>query len=162
MIQIKQLPPTGGQRSSTRRTRTAGIGSGSFCIEPEPWTTPRRPIAGSNPWARPGASGSSSWRSPTANWAMSIESAGSWTRPNRCTANQRILENPSDVKNRRSLMQASIILDDQLVKEAFTLSGIKTERKLIEQALKEFVEHRKRLDLRDLKGIGRITTRLRL
>jgi len=59
-------------------------------------------------------------------------------------------------------MQASIILDDQLVKEAFTLSGIKTERKLIEQALKEFVEHRKRLDLRDLKGIGRITTRLRL
>jgi hypothetical protein len=36
------------------------------------------------------------------------------------------------------------------------LTGIKTKRELLYQALKEFVEHRKRLDLRDLKGSGGI------
>ncbi len=51
-------------------------------------------------------------------------------------------------------MRTNIILDEELVNEAFSLSGIKTKRELVEQALKEFVEHRKRLDLRDLKGIG--------
>lgn len=51
-------------------------------------------------------------------------------------------------------MRTNIILDDLLVEEAFSMSGIKTKRELIYQALKEFVDHRKRLDLRDLKGIG--------
>ncbi len=51
-------------------------------------------------------------------------------------------------------MRTNIILDEQLVSEAFSLSGIKTKRELVYQALKEFVEHRKRLDLRDLKGTG--------
>lgn len=51
-------------------------------------------------------------------------------------------------------MRTNIILDDVLVEEAFSLSGIKTKRELVYQALKEFVEHRKRLDLRDLKGAG--------
>ncbi len=51
-------------------------------------------------------------------------------------------------------MRTNIILDDQLVNEALSLSGIKTKRELVYQALKEFVSHRKRLDLRDLKGAG--------
>jgi Arc/MetJ family transcription regulator len=51
-------------------------------------------------------------------------------------------------------MRTNIVLDDQLVKEAQALSQIKTKRELIEQALKEFVAHRKRLNLRELKGRG--------
>lgn len=43
-------------------------------------------------------------------------------------------------------MRTNIILDDELVKEAFTLTGIKTKRELAYQALKELVEHRKRLN----------------
>jgi len=49
-------------------------------------------------------------------------------------------------------MRTNIVIDDLLVKEAFSLSHIKTKRELIEQALKEFVANRKRLDLRKLKG----------
>ena len=51
-------------------------------------------------------------------------------------------------------MRTNIILDDLLVEEAFSMTDIKTKRELVYQALKEFVEHRKRLDLRDLKGAG--------
>ena len=53
-------------------------------------------------------------------------------------------------------MRTNINLDEHLVTEAFSLSGIKTKRELVYQALKEFVDHRKRLDLRDLKGKGGI------
>jgi Arc/MetJ family transcription regulator len=49
-------------------------------------------------------------------------------------------------------MRTNIVLDDELVQEAQTLSQIKTKRELIDTALREFVAHRKRLDLRDLKG----------
>ncbi|MBJ6609397.1 MAG: type II toxin-antitoxin system VapB family antitoxin [Candidatus Thiothrix moscowensis] len=51
-------------------------------------------------------------------------------------------------------MRTNIVLDEQLVSEAFKLTGIKTKRELILQALKEMVENRKRLNLRDLKGAG--------
>lgn len=43
-------------------------------------------------------------------------------------------------------MRTNIVLDEELINEAFLLSGIKTKRELIYQALKEFVEYRKRLD----------------
>ena len=49
-------------------------------------------------------------------------------------------------------MRTNVVLNDDLVKEAQALSQIKTKRELIETALREFVAHRKRLDLRDLKG----------
>lgn len=49
-------------------------------------------------------------------------------------------------------MRTNIVLDDELVREAQALSQIKTKRELIDTALREFVAHRKRLDLRDLKG----------
>ena len=51
-------------------------------------------------------------------------------------------------------MRTNIVLDDELVKQAFALTDIKTKRDLVYRALKEFVDHRKRLNLRDLKGIG--------
>jgi Arc/MetJ family transcription regulator len=51
-------------------------------------------------------------------------------------------------------MRTNIVLDDQLVEEALKLTGLKTKRELILQALKEMVENRKRLNLRDLKGSG--------
>ncbi len=50
-------------------------------------------------------------------------------------------------------MRTNIVLDEELVEEAQALSHIKTKRELIDKALREFVMHRKRLDLREIKGI---------
>ncbi|HOQ13227.1 MAG: hypothetical protein BWY23_02220 [Spirochaetes bacterium ADurb.Bin218] len=50
-------------------------------------------------------------------------------------------------------MRTNIVLDDELVKEAFKYSGgIRTKKELIETALREYVRHRKMKNLRDLKG----------
>lgn len=49
-------------------------------------------------------------------------------------------------------MRTNIVLDDGLVKEALKLSRVKTKKELVNQALKEFVENRKRLNLMDLFG----------
>ena len=49
-------------------------------------------------------------------------------------------------------MRTNVVLDEPLVEEALKLSRIKTKRELIDTALREFVAHRKRLDLRDLRG----------
>ena len=49
-------------------------------------------------------------------------------------------------------MRTNIDLDQNLVQEAQRLSQIKTKRALVHQALLEFVENRKRLDLRELEG----------
>ena len=51
-------------------------------------------------------------------------------------------------------MRTNIVLDDALVAEAQKLSRIKTKRQLVDQALREFVANRKRLDLRDLACSG--------
>ena len=51
-------------------------------------------------------------------------------------------------------MRTQIDLDDSLVEEALSLSHFKTKRELVDAALREFVAQRKRLNLRDLKGIG--------
>jgi Arc/MetJ family transcription regulator len=53
---------------------------------------------------------------------------------------------------RRCNMRTNIVLDEDLVNEAFKLSSAKTKRDLVYQALQEFVENRKRLNLIDLKG----------
>lgn len=53
-------------------------------------------------------------------------------------------------------MRTNIVLDDALVQEALLLSQLKTKRELIDIALQEFVAHRKRLNLRDIKGTGGI------
>ncbi len=49
-------------------------------------------------------------------------------------------------------MRININLDDNLVKEAFKYTGAKTKKELIDIALKELVETRKRLNLLDLAG----------
>jgi Arc/MetJ family transcription regulator len=49
-------------------------------------------------------------------------------------------------------MRTNIFLDDNLVKEALKLSRARTKKELVNQALKEFVENRKRLNLMDLFG----------
>jgi Arc/MetJ family transcription regulator len=49
-------------------------------------------------------------------------------------------------------MRTNVVLDDSLVEEAIRLSKIKTKKDLIHQALQEFVETRKRLNLLDLAG----------
>ncbi len=49
-------------------------------------------------------------------------------------------------------MRTNIVLDDSLVQEAFKYSEAKSKRELINTALKEFVENRRRLNLLDLEG----------
>jgi Arc/MetJ family transcription regulator len=49
-------------------------------------------------------------------------------------------------------MRTNIVLDEGLVKEAMKLSRMKTKKELVNQALIEFVENRRRLNLMDLAG----------
>ncbi len=49
-------------------------------------------------------------------------------------------------------MRTNIVLDDNLVEEAFKYSKAKTKKELIHEALREFIASRKKLDLRDLRG----------
>jgi Arc/MetJ family transcription regulator len=54
------------------------------------------------------------------------------------------------------MMRTNIVLDDDLVKEAFRHAPVKTKRQLVDLALREFVAARKRRDLRELFGRGGI------
>lgn len=49
-------------------------------------------------------------------------------------------------------MRTNIVLDEELVSEAARLSGIKTKRELVHEALKLFVQINKRKSLSDLAG----------
>jgi len=49
-------------------------------------------------------------------------------------------------------MRTNIVLDDDLVAEAMRLSGIKTKKELVHEALRELVAHKKRKSLLDLRG----------
>ncbi len=49
-------------------------------------------------------------------------------------------------------MRTNIVLDDQLIREAMELTGIKTKKEIVDLALVELVKSRKQKDLRDLKG----------
>jgi Arc/MetJ family transcription regulator len=49
-------------------------------------------------------------------------------------------------------MRINIVLDDELIQEAFKYSNVKTKNELITLALKEFVSNHGRLDLRDIQG----------
>jgi Arc/MetJ family transcription regulator len=50
-------------------------------------------------------------------------------------------------------MRTNIVLDDKLIEEAFRFSQtISTKKELIETALKEYVNNRKRKNLKELKG----------
>jgi Arc/MetJ family transcription regulator len=50
-------------------------------------------------------------------------------------------------------MRTNVVLNDALVNEAFKYSQtISTKRELIETALKEYVDNRKRKNIRELRG----------
>jgi Arc/MetJ family transcription regulator len=53
----------------------------------------------------------------------------------------------------RIKMRTNVVLNDELVEEAFKFSQtISTKRELIEVALQEYVNNRKRKNLKELKG----------
>lgn len=49
-------------------------------------------------------------------------------------------------------MRTNIVLDDELVEEAMKISGARTKKELIADALREYVKTRKRMNLMDLDG----------
>ena len=49
-------------------------------------------------------------------------------------------------------MRTNIVLDDDLVREAFSLTGVRTKRELVHLALKDLVRRRRKHDLTDLAG----------
>lgn len=49
-------------------------------------------------------------------------------------------------------VRTNIVLDDELVGEAFRYAEVGTKRELVELALREFVENRRRRDVRELRG----------
>ncbi len=49
-------------------------------------------------------------------------------------------------------MRTNIDLDDNLVTEAFRLTDAKTKKELVHLALRELVNRRRRLDVRELPG----------
>lgn len=44
------------------------------------------------------------------------------------------------------------MIDDALMKEALTLTGMKTKRDVVHKALEEFVQNLKKRDLREIRG----------
>ena len=55
-------------------------------------------------------------------------------------------------------MRTNIMIDDALMKEALTLSGMKTKRDVVHRALEEFVRNLKKRDLREIRGKVRFAT----
>jgi Arc/MetJ family transcription regulator len=54
---------------------------------------------------------------------------------------------------KEGIMRTNIVLNDELVDEVFKYSqAISTKRELIEIALKEYVDNRKRRNIKELKG----------
>ena len=49
-------------------------------------------------------------------------------------------------------MRTNIVIDDDLLNEAFSVSNAKTKKDLIHEALKEFIRLKKRKDLTELAG----------
>ena len=49
-------------------------------------------------------------------------------------------------------MRTNIVIDDELLNEAFSVSNAKTKKDLIHEALKEFIRLKKRKDLTELAG----------
>jgi Arc/MetJ family transcription regulator len=49
-------------------------------------------------------------------------------------------------------MRTNIVIDDALMKEALTLSGMKTKRDIVNKALEEFIRNLKKRDLREICG----------
>jgi Arc/MetJ family transcription regulator len=53
-------------------------------------------------------------------------------------------------------MRTNIVIDDKLIKEAFRYTSVSTKKELVDIALREFIQHHRRLDLRELRGVVKI------
>ena len=53
-------------------------------------------------------------------------------------------------------MRTNIVIDDELLNEAFSLSDAKTKKDLIHEALREFIRLKKRKDLTELAGVVKL------
>lgn len=51
-------------------------------------------------------------------------------------------------------MRTNIVIDDELMKEAMQLSGLKTKREVVEEALRTLVRLKRQEGILELKGIG--------
>jgi Arc/MetJ family transcription regulator len=51
-------------------------------------------------------------------------------------------------------MPTNLAIDDQLLNQARTVGGYRTKRETVNEALREFIQRRKRLEL--LKLVGRV------
>lgn len=49
-------------------------------------------------------------------------------------------------------MRTNVVLDDELVEEAFALTGVRTKRMLIRLALQELIRRHRKRDLGELAG----------
>ncbi len=49
-------------------------------------------------------------------------------------------------------MRTNVVLNDRLVEEAFSLTGVRTKRELLDLALQELVRVRRKKDLTELAG----------
>jgi len=49
-------------------------------------------------------------------------------------------------------MRTNIVLDDDLVEEATRLTGIRTKKELVDEALRALIASRKRMNLLELDG----------
>lgn len=49
-------------------------------------------------------------------------------------------------------MRTNVVLDDELIEQAFALTGVRTKRQLIHLALSELVRQRSKKNLFDLAG----------
>ena len=49
-------------------------------------------------------------------------------------------------------MRTNIVIDDELLEEAFSVSKTRTKKSLVEEALRELIRFRKRRDLTELAG----------
>ncbi|MCD8138478.1 MAG: type II toxin-antitoxin system VapB family antitoxin [Planctomycetaceae bacterium] len=49
-------------------------------------------------------------------------------------------------------MRTNIVIDDDMMQTAMEVSGIRTKKGVVEQAIREFVARRTRKDIRDLRG----------
>jgi Arc/MetJ family transcription regulator len=49
-------------------------------------------------------------------------------------------------------MRTNVVLDDELVRQAFEVTGLRTKKELLHEALRELIRVRKRRDLTELAG----------
>jgi Arc/MetJ family transcription regulator len=54
--------------------------------------------------------------------------------------------------HREAVMRTNIVIDDDLLNEAFSVSDARTKKDLIHEALTEFIRIKKRKDLTELAG----------